>query len=274
MKRLVILLLFLIACAQPVKEGPVKEQPTMPKTPRAVPVQPTPAMMPCVDSDGRDEFTQGKVVKGSAVVNDSCLSVRKDSLIIPLSKLVEYVCENDEIVAKVVDCSFACVRGRCIENVEKQFLIKDGKCDLGKVGEFLITKCSDGCLPQTMCNPAPLKTKSITLPFQLACVVPSNVWAADNWFEFEVGRPVEVLISANAVGSEIIAVEIHDAQDKIVAVPLSKRVSQNRCFSEGSGSAHVLLTKGKYAVKIGARGEGPDNLRSFSAKDFAVAVLT
>lgn len=274
MKKLVILLLFLIACAQPVPVQEVaKPQPVMQKTPRAVLIVPTPVIEPCVDSDGTDEFVQGSVVKDSVVMNDSCLAVRKDSRLIPLSKVVEYVCDNGEIVAKTVDCKFACARGACVKNVEMQSLVKDGKCGVGRVGDFSITKCFDGCLPETMCSPSGLKTQHITLPYQLACVVRSSNWASDNWFEFEIDRPMEVLISADVVGSEIVGIEIHDAQDKIVAVPLIKRVSQNRCFAEGSGSVHALLNKGKYVVKIGARAEGPDNLRSFRAKNFSIAVL-
>ncbi len=274
MKKLVFLLL-LVACigqapVQPVVERPVVEAPVLVQ-PTAIPLPPV--VETCVDSDGSDAFVKGKVVKGAKILEDSCLSLKSDSGPIPISKVIEYACDNNEIVATPVDCSLGCLRGACLGDVEKQFLVKDGECN--SVGGFLITNCLDGCLDKTMCVPAPAKTKSITLPFQLSCLVPTEEWVINKWFDFEVPRAMEVLIFVDISGSEFALVEVRDSEGKLVVSPLNKkRISNNRCFTDASGFARASLQKGKYEVRVGAKGEGSEKFRSLKAKNFAVAVIS
>ncbi len=275
MKKLVILLILLAACAQqpvqlPVQQVPVQEIPII--EPTSTPI--VPLVEKCVDPDGTDEFVQGTVAKGDKVLNDACLSIKRDGQLVPISKVAEYTCENNEIVSRVINCAFACRRGACLRNVEKQQLVADGACKTGKVGFFSITKCYDSCLPNTQCAPAPLKTRHFSLPYQLSCIVPSDSWVVDRWFEFEVEQQVEALVFVDVAGSEFVRIEVRDASERLVAVPLAKRISENRCFGEGSGFASASLPKGKYEVRISAKGDGTDKFRSFKAKNFSIAVLT
>ena len=194
MKRVMIFLVFLVACAKTLPvQTPVEIAPEE-KAPVEVPVieeVPFPVIENCVDLDNADVFVKGRVVKGEKVLDDSCLSLKEG---VSLSKVVEYVCENNEIVAKIFSCEYGCKEGACIKDVQKQFLVQNGECALG--GNFKVTKCFDGCLPKTMCVPAPLKTKHYDFPYQLACLVSSDEVSSDVWFEFEVPYDMTVVLFA------------------------------------------------------------------------------
>ena len=275
MKKLVILLL-LVACVpvqeqveQPIiqVESPVFEQP--------VPVEQTPSpaeVVRCVDSDGFDVFVKGSVVKDK-LLSDSCLSVRKDGLQ-PISKVLEYVCDNDEVVAQIIDCEFGCENGACLKVSKPVYkMVDDGKCAEETFGDALrVTKCFDNCLPQTMCEQAPLKTKSVSLPWQLSCLARTDERVVDSWFEFEVLREVNAEFLVEVFGSEIVSVEVlHDSL--LVASPLNKKlVGNNRCFGFGAGGSRASLVPGKYVVKVSARAIGADLLRSFRGKNFFVKI--
>jgi hypothetical protein len=274
MKKLVILIL-LVACVQqaPLQErAPAIFEP-VPQMPVAV--QPVPVfeeeVVECVDSDGFDIFAKGKVVQGDKELFDSCLSLKQNGLV-PLSKVLEYVCEGDEIVAKPIDCAYGCLAGACVQEVERQFLVRDGVCSTGSVGSFAVTECFDNCLPGTMCAPAPLKTKHYTFPYQLACLVPSDDVVTDKWFEFETFAPMNLVLFADVEGSELVAVEVHDANGNAVAAPINGRIGV-RCFTAFSGTARVSLPQGRYVVYIAAKGDGSEKFRSLSAKNFAIGII-
>jgi len=273
MKKLVILLL-LVACIQqvpPAEEAPVLvEQPVLQQQgfveePTRMPIE------ECVDSDGFNIFVKGNVKKGSKELSDSCLSLKQDGLV-PLSKVVEYVCEGNEFVAKPIDCTYGCVEGACVKDSEKHFLVRDGVCRAGSTGNFAVTQCFGNCLPNTMCAPAPLKTKQFTFPYQLACLVPSDEVVVDKWFEFEIFSPMNVVFFVDVEGSELVAVEVYDASGNAVSAPINGRIGV-RCFTAFSGSARASLPQGKYFVYIAAKGDGPEKFRSLRAKNFAVGII-
>lgn len=275
MKKLVFLLL-LVAC-MPVKESvqqpsiqvesPVFEQP--------VPVEqiPSPAeVVKCVDSDGFDVFVKGSVMSDK-LLSDSCLSVRKDGLQ-PISKVLEYVCDNDEVVAQIIDCEFGCENGACLKVSKPVYkLVDDGRCAEGTFGDALrVTKCYDNCLPQTMCEQTPLKTKSVSLPWQLSCLARTDERVVETWFEFEVLREVNAEFLTEVLGSEIVSVEVL-RDGSLVTSPMNKKlIGNNRCFGFGSSVSRASLVPGKYVVKISARAIGADLLRSFRGKNFFVKI--
>jgi hypothetical protein len=94
----------------------------------------------------------------------------------------------------------------------------------------------------------------------------------EKWVEFEVLRPINAEFIAGIVGSEHVLVEVRDAQG-VVARPLAREISRNRCFTPVIGKAQAKLSPGTYEVRIGAKATGPDLLRSFAGKNFSITVL-
>lgn len=272
MKKLVMLLLLLVACGkaieQPVQQSPVEifvapiiEQPT--STPVPIPF--------CSDSDGINEFVRGTVQSESDVQTDSCLSVKVNG-VRPLPKLVEYSCEGSKIVADVLSCEFGCKNGACVDgnNLPKQSLIADGKCVVGvNYAGITVTRCASNCLPNTLCSPQPLKTKQISLPYQLGCVVRDESPSEGDWFEFEVSRDVDVLLFTEVEGSELSAVELRGPSPVVLLAQKGQR-----CFWGMNSAVRASLLPGKYIVHSSARGVGKDDsLRSFRGVGFSVALV-
>jgi hypothetical protein len=273
----VIILLFLIACAQIPEKQPVQEVPVKVElpTPRAQPIIPAPSVV-CTDSDGLNEFVKGRIVRNGKELFDSCLSVKSDGLV-PLSKVLEYVCENGEIVAKIVNCEFGCESGACLSAPRAfNMLVENGRCAEGAIiqDSIKITKCYSPCLPNTMCRQQPVKTKHLSLPWQLSCVVPNDAWVADTWVEFSVLRSSIVDLRAFVAGSESLSVLLQDSSGKSIAAPIGAvKVSTNRCFVQASGVDRVSLSPGAYKVVMAARGTSPDNLRSFQGINLSVSFI-
>jgi len=272
MKKLVILCLLLVACAVQVQVQPTQAPIIETSTPvEKIIIVSTETPVPfCIDSDNGNEFVKGTVRSAADVVTDSCL-VKKDSMI-SLSKVVEYSCDGAYIVANVINCEFGCKAGACIDgkNIPKHSLISGGKCVAGvNSAGITVTRCASNCLPNTLCSPQPLKTKQISLPYQLGCVVRGEEWAQGDWFEFEVSRDVDVLLFTEVEGSELSTVELRGPSPVVLLAQKGQR-----CFWGMKSVVRVSLVPGKYVVHASARGVGKDDaLRSFRGVGFSVALV-
>ncbi len=280
---LLLLLVALTACAvqQPVSPEPQKEViPVAEEKPFQVPEIKQPPV-PCTDTDeGRNEFVKGTAQNQTNKVADSCLFLRLPTRDMPLQQVAEYSCEENRIVAEIIKCEHGCEEGACLATPKPlppvYLLIEDGNCrkDLIANNAIKVTMCYNDCLSQTACDPAPLKTKHVTLPAELSCLARTDNWVLEKWLEFEVLKPVTVIFEANVAGSEAVLVEVRDSQGKLVAAPIDNvLISENRCFGEASGSARAELEPGKYQVIVGAKAEEPHLLRSFRGQNFAVSFM-
>src|SRR3990172_9416471 len=218
MKMLVMLVLLLVSC-MPVKE-PVVQQPSVQQ-----PSLPEPVEMPvevCVDVDGVDAFVRGQTSVSGKRVFDECLSLKKDGVLVPLSKVVEYACEDDRIVADIVDCEFGCESGACLSAPKPKpvvhQLISNGDClENAVIGDVLKTAaCYNKCLAQTICEPAPLKTGAVSLPWQLNCLARTDEWVLEKWVEFDVLKEARIEFSAEIEGSEFVLVEVRNDAGEVL----------------------------------------------------------
>jgi len=283
--RYMVFFLLLLAC-EPImdEQVPVQVPPPPPPEPifEDVPLQaPVSAQVQrlCVDSDeGMDEFTKGTVTNGTDVVSDACLSLQARGQTIPLNKVVEYFCENSQVVAEAISCAHGCVEGACrkepLPEPEVVLLVEEGDCKQGaSVGPLKVTACYNACLQATACQKKEVKTRSVTLPWQLSCLVRSDTWLEERWLEFELQKEAEVFFKTEVLGSELVSVTVHDERGARVASLINQQVlGVNRCFGYGVGSAKVTLPPGRYEVHVGARAQAPHLLRSFFGKSFGVAV--
>jgi hypothetical protein len=234
-------------------------------------MMPTETPVPfCLDSDNGNEFVKGTVHGATDTVTDSCL-VKKESMV-QLSKVVEYSCDGTYIIANVMNCEFGCKDGACIDgkNLPKHSLISGGKCVAGvNSAGITVTRCASNCLPNTLCSHQPLKTKQISLPYQLGCVVRGEEWAQGDWFEFEVSRDVDVLLFTEVEGSELATVELRGPSSVVLLAQKGQR-----CFWSMKSVVRASLVQGKYVVHASARGVGKDDaLRSFQGIGFSVALV-
>jgi len=232
----------------------------------------------CVDDDGGiDKFVRGRVFNGSDDVYDSCLFSEKEKVRVPLNQVAEYSCEDNNIAADILDCEFGCESGACRTSPRPEFyLVKDGRCAANETfgSSIKVSQCFNNCLSYTACEKEGVDTKSVSLPWQLSCLVSSEQWVVERWVEFEVTRPVTVLMSADVEASEWARVQIYRKGDWFVSSIIDEQAStQNRCFASFSGKTEVFLDVGKYEVRIGSRAIGPDLLRSFYAKDLKVSFI-
>jgi hypothetical protein len=272
MKKLVILCLLLVACAVQVQVQPTPAPIIETSTPvEKIATMPTETPVPfCIGGDNGNEFVKGTVRSATDMVTDSCL-VKKDSMV-PLSKVVEYSCDGAYIIANVMNCEFGCKAGACIDgkNLPKQSLISGGKCLAGvNSAGITVTRCANECLPNTLCSPQPLKTEQFSLPYQLGCVVRSEEWAQGDWFEFEVSRPVDILLFTEVEGSELVTVELRGPSPIILLAQKGQS-----CFRGLKSVVRASLVPGKYVVHASARGLGEgDALRSFRGISFSVALV-
>lgn len=279
----VLLLALLISCAPVIVETEVsnatEEIPVDVVSEKVVePEVVVSEVVSCVDDDsGIDKFVRGHVYNGTDEVYDSCLFSEKEKIKVPLNQVAEYSCENNNIVADILDCEFGCENGACRTTPRPEFyLIKDGKCAANETfgASLKITQCFNDCLSYSACEKKEVETKSVSLPWQLSCLVSSEQWVTERWVEFEVTRPITVVMSADVEASEWARVQIYRKGDWFVSSIIDEQAKQqNRCFAPFSGKTEVFLDVGKYEVRIGARAIGPDLLRSFNAKDLKISFI-
>lgn len=276
-----LLLFLLLSCAPvslPVEQPP---EPILPIQPApVVPVQPAVEVVEtifCEDSDGSDIFSRGVTKSSFDSVMDSCLYADRDGLRVPLSRVVEYSCDGDKIVADVFDCEFGCENGACLSSArEKFYLVRDSECKQGAIlNDVLSVKnCFNSCLTGTSCEASGVKTSQVSLPWQLSCLARNDEWVVEKWVEFEILSPVFVEFFADVVGSELVRVQIF-RDGALVGNVIDGPVSlPNRCFAPVSGKGFAYMTTGIYEVRIGARAVGAaDLLRSFKALNFSVSFI-
>lgn len=280
---LLIFLLVLTACG--VKEIPVEQQPVIePPKPEPIYVEKTEQVpvpvKKCFDSDnGLNKYERGVIENQNDKLTDSCLYTVAGSEKISLSKVAEYFCEGEDIVAEVMHCEYGCEDGACLRSrTERKVhkLIDNGMCreDVKVEDVIKVKACYNDCLSNTRCEPQELRTTSVLLPPQLNCLAPTDAWVVEKWLEFEVLKPTTAIFGADVLGGEIVMVEVHDERGAVVAAPIDKQpLTNNKCFGEGVGLSRAKLQAGNYVVIIGARGVGKDRFRSFSGHDFSVSIV-
>jgi len=284
MKRLVILLLILAACApvgKPVQQPVGLVIPEDMVDERAIPVPVFEEIREkCIDTDeGVNLFIKGVAQTADDSKSDTCLHLLVNGVKVPMNQVLEYSCEGGTIAADAIDCEHGCKMGACLTQPEpelpKHYLVNNGDC-VQQVfdGAIKVTECYNDCLRGTRCEPGEYKSKSVSLPYQLNCLVRDNKWVLEKWVEFEVLRPVEVAFTTDISASEFVGVQVVDSSGNPVANPIPQReVARNKCFQVVKGGDVARLQPGKYEVHIGARATSPDMFRSFRGKDFAVQIL-
>jgi|GEM_PF-2948636 len=232
----------------------------------------------CFDVDGGlNEFERGRVFNGTDDVLDSCLFSQKEGVNVPLDQLAEYSCDSNNVVADIIDCEFGCESGTCRSAPRTKFsLVENGECVVNSTfgAAIKVSECYNDCLTQTFCDKKDIKTTSVALPWQLSCLVGTEQWVVEKWVDFEVSRPVTVILGASVEASEWARVQIYRKGDWFVSSIIDEQApNQNRCFYPFSGETKVSLSPGKYEVRIGARAIGPDLLRSFNAQNLTVSFI-
>jgi len=279
MKKLVMLLVFLAACTVPqqTQEMPVQEIQRPQEMP--TPVLQLPEKF-CTDSDeGKNIFVRGTTQNNDDHVEDSCLSLRIEGKVIQLPKVVEYYCDETNIIAEIIDCEHGCEKGVCLSQPRPEpirySLIENGECYEGKNidNKIVVTKCYNNCLVNTQCSKKGYKSKSATLPFQLSCLAPTDKLILERWMEFDVLQPIDVEFETEVFGSENILVGVVDKSENVYATLIERLVSKNLCFGHGTGRTTAHLEPGQYEVRIGAQAVQPHLLRSFRGEDFSVAFI-
>lgn len=279
--RWILLLALLVACARAPVDVALPQNESLPGDMAKISTSPdvvVSEVVSCFDDDGGvNEFERGKVSNGTDEVLDSCLFSQKEGVNVPLNQLAEYSCENNNVVADIVDCEFGCESGACRKSARTKFsIVEDGKCVVNATfgASIKVVECYNDCLAQTFCEKSGVDTKSVSIPWQLSCLVGTEQWVVEKWVDFEVSRDVTVILGANVEASEWARVQLYRKGDWFVSSIIdAQALNQNRCFYPFSGQTQVSLSPGKYEVRIGARAIGPDLLRSFKAQNLTVSFI-